>query len=170
MEQIQDVESHNIYRLAKKLRIPAPLRWRMIKKTSRDNARTPMQWDGSEHAGFTSGTPWLKINSNYTKINMAAQTDDPDSVRCFYKKMIALRAGSDVLKYGAFRLVSASGHLFLYERILDGKTCRVLLNFGRRPEKAPCSGHVLISSYGRTQYDGKLLPWEAVVIEKGTEK
>ncbi len=170
MDQIQDVESHNIYRLAKKLLIPAPIRWRMIKKTSRDNARTPMQWNGGKNAGFTAGTPWLGINRNYTRINMAGQKDDPDSVLGFYKKMIALRAGSELIKYGAFRLVRASGKLFVYEREKEGKCCRVLLNFGSRPAKSPCAGSVLVSSSGRTRYDGRLLPWEAVVIEKGEEQ
>ena len=65
----------------------------MMKTKSRDNARTPMQWDDSENAGFTTGTPWLGVNANYTRINMAAQMNDPDSVRSFYKSMIALRAG-----------------------------------------------------------------------------
>ena len=58
---------------------------------SRDNARTPMQWDDSENAGFTTGTPWLKVNPNYREINAAAQTDDPDSVFSFYRRLIALR-------------------------------------------------------------------------------
>ena len=68
MKQIRDVESHNIYRLAKRLHIPAPLRWRMIKATSRDNARTPMQWDNSPNAGFTDGRPWIDVNGNYRSI------------------------------------------------------------------------------------------------------
>jgi oligo-1,6-glucosidase len=167
MEQVRDVESLNIYRLAKKLHIPGFLRWRMIKKTSRDNARTPMQWNAGENAGFTTGTPWLKINGDYTRINMAGQMDDPDSVRSFYKKMIALRAGNEVLKYGAFRLIRASGKLFVYEREMNEKTFRILLNFGKRPAKVFCGGDVLVSNYGRAQLDGMLLPFEAVVIEKG---
>lgn len=170
MDQIQDVESRNIYRLAKKLHLPKFYRWRMMKKTSRDNARTPMQWNAGENAGFTAGRPWLKVNSNYTNINLAAQKNDPDSVSSFYSKMIALRAGSQTLKYGAFHLIRASGRLFIYEREGDEGCCRVLLNFSKRPAKAPCAGNVLISNCGRTQYDGNLLPWEAVVIEKGIEK
>jgi oligo-1,6-glucosidase len=170
MDEIQDVESHNIYRLAKKLLIPAPFRWRMIKKTSRDNARTPMQWNAGKNAGFTAGTPWLGINRNYSRINMDGQKDDPDSVLGFYKKMIALRAGSELIKYGAFRLIRASGKLFAYEREKDGKCCRVLLNFGSLPVRSPCAGRVLVSSSGRTRYDGRLQPWEAVVIDKGEEQ
>jgi len=167
MEQIQDVESHNIWRLAKKLGIPAFYRWRMIRATSRDNARTPMQWNAEKNAGFTTGTPWLGVNRNHTKINVAAQAQDPDSIRSFYKQLIALRAGSDLFKYGGFRLVRASRRLFIYDREKDGKACRVLLNFSKRPQKVSCGGHVLLSNYGRTVYDGQLLPYEAMIMDMG---
>ena len=64
---------------------------KVVSKYSRDNARTPMQWTDGANAGFTTGKPWLKVNPNYTDINAAAQQDDPDSVRSFYKQLIALR-------------------------------------------------------------------------------
>lgn len=165
MDQLQDVESHNIYEFAKKLHLPESYRWKMIKRTSRDNSRTPVQWNDKENAGFTTGKPWLGINSNYKQINMAAQLTDPDSVRSFYRSMIALRAGSGVLKYGGFRLISASRRLFIYEREQDGATYRVLLNFGRRTIRAQCSGAVIMSTYGRTAFDGALKPYEAIVID-----
>ncbi len=165
MDQLQDVESHNIYKLAKKLHIPKGYRWRMMQRCSRDNARTPVQWDASPHGGFTTGTPWLGVNGNHTRINMAAQKDDPASVRSYYKRMIALRAGSDALKYGAFVLEAADKHLFCYRRELDGKACRVLLNFSKHPQHVPGSGNVLISNYGRKDYDGVLQPYEAVILE-----
>lgn len=165
MEQLQDVESHNIDKLAKRLHLPKGYRWRMMQRTSRDNARTPMQWDSSANAGFTMGQPWLGVNSNHTRINVAAQKNDPDSVRSYYKKMIALRSGSDVLKYGAFQLVAATKHLFCYDRERNGRICRVLLNFGARPQRVSASGTVLISSYGRMAYDGVLQPYEAMILE-----
>jgi glycosidase len=139
----------------------------MIKTKSRDNARTPVQWNDSEHGGFTKGTPWLGVNDNHKRINMAAQMADPSSVRSHYKRMIALRADNDVLKYGSFSLVAAKKHLFIYDREWNGSAYRVLLNFGKRPRKALCSGRVVISNYERITYDGVLRPWEAVVIEKG---
>lgn len=170
MEQIQDVESHNVYRLAKKLHIPAFYRWRMIKNCSRDNARTPMQWNTEDNAGFSTGKPWLAVNRNYTRINMAAQMDDPNSVRSFYKTMIALRANSDVLKYGEFRLVSATRHLFIYERKLNGQVYRVILSFSKKARKAPCHGTLLVSNYRRNTYDGTLSPYEAVIIDRTSAK
>ncbi len=167
MEQVRDVESHNIYKLAKRLHLPSGYRWKMIKTKSRDNARTPVQWDGSAHGGFTIGTPWLGVNANYMRINMAAQTGDPNSIRSYYKRMIALRAGSDLLKYGLFSLVTAKKHLFVYDRSYRGQACRVLLNFGKKPRKAPCTGRVVISNYERTAYDDVLQPWEAVIVDRG---
>ena len=166
MDQIQDVESHNIYRLAKRLHIPSGLRWRMIKATSRDNARTPVQWNGGPNAGFTAGRPWLGINHNYTRINMASQMEDPDSIRSFYKAMIALRAGSDILKFGTFVSEAISKHLFIYKRELNGQSLTVLLNFNSRHRRAYCSGDVVLSSYGRKSFDGLLQPYEAVILKE----
>jgi oligo-1,6-glucosidase len=168
MDQIQDVESHNVYKLAKKLHIPAFYRWRMIKTCSRDNARTPMQWNSEENAGFSTGQPWLAVNHNYKRINMAAQMDDPDSVRSFYKTMIALRVESDVLKFGEFRFISATRHLFIYERELNGQINRIILNFSKKTQKSPCDGTLLLSNYSRKTYDGTLSPYEAVIIDKET--
>lgn len=165
MDQIKDVESLNIYDFAKRLHFPSFYRWRMITRSSRDNSRTPMQWNAETNAGFTTGEPWIGVNKNYKSINVASQTGDPDSVRSFYKRMIALRAGSDVLKYGSFRLIRASRHAFIYEREKDGQVYRVLLNFGRRPRKVQCGGGVIVSNYGRTEYDGALKPYEAVLID-----
>jgi oligo-1,6-glucosidase len=165
MEDIMDVESLNIYKTAKKLHIPEFYRWRMIKRSSRDNARTPMQWSAGPGADFTTGEPWLGINRNYKTINAAAQVDDPYSIWSFYKSMIALRADSDVLKYGVFRLVRASGSLFIYEREQDGQVYRVLLNFGKRPKQVPGSGNVIMSNYGRAEYNGSLKPYEAVLLD-----
>lgn len=170
MAQIQDVESHNIYRLAKRLHIPASYRWRMIRTASRDNARTPMQWSSDENAGFTTGKPWLGVNRNHTHINVAAQKNDPHSIRSFYKTLIALRAQSDVLKYGEFRLVAAARHLMVYDRVQDGKSMRVLLNFSKRILKVPAQGRFVLSNYERSGYDGTLSPYEAVILDTQSGK
>lgn len=165
MDAIRDVESLNIFRTAKRLHIPEGYRWKMIRRSSRDNARTPYQWDDTKNAGFTAGTPWLGINKNYSRINLAAQMGDPGSVRNFYKQMIALRADSDVLKYGSFRLIKSSRRIIIFEREKDGRALRVLLNFSKRRLSAPCEGSVLLSNYGRTLYDARLMPYEALIIE-----
>jgi len=165
MEQIQDVESHNIYRMAKRLHFPKGLRWRMIKATSRDNARTPMQWNDGLNAGFTTGKPWLGVNANYKNINMASQMQDPGSIRSYYKKMIALRAGSDVLKWGSFIPLETGNRLFVYQRKLQDQTLIVILNFSNQSVKAPYGGEVVTSSYGRADFGGTLQPYEAVILK-----
>jgi oligo-1,6-glucosidase len=165
MEQIQDVESHNIYRMAKRLHFPKGLRWKMIQASSRDNARTPMQWNNGNNAGFTTGKPWLGVNSNYTEINMASQRNDPNSIRSYYKTMIALRAGNNVLKWGSFISVETGKSLFVYQRKLHDQTLTVLLNFSSRSVKAPYAGEVVISNYGTTAYNRELQPYEAVILK-----
>lgn len=74
----------------------------MLNRYSRDHARTPMQWDASENAGFTSGTPWLMVNPDYVRVNAAAQESDPDSVLNYYRRLIALRKERPAMVYGEF--------------------------------------------------------------------
>ena len=81
---------------------------RFIGLRGRDNARTPMQWDDSKNAGFTSGTPWIKVNPNYKEVNAAAERKDPDSVFCYYQKLIALRKREAVMVYGSYCLLYTS--------------------------------------------------------------
>ena len=175
MDQIQDVESHNIYQLAKRLHFPSGLRWRMIKASSRDNARTPVQWNDSPNAGFTTGVPWLGINRNYGRINIASQINDPDSVRSFYKTMISLRAGSEVLKYGSFEPVIIKKHLFIYKRELNSENLIIALNFSGNMQKVSInlsesftqdvrSLSLILSNYEREAFDGLLNPYEALIL------
>jgi oligo-1,6-glucosidase len=116
IEEVKDIETHNLNRLMKKFFFPAWLRWRWLRLSSRDNARTPFQWDSGPGAGFSSGAPWLGVNRNYRVLNYAAQRDDPASVLSFYKQMIRFRAGNYVLKYGEFHPLCARGPVIAYER------------------------------------------------------
>lgn len=178
MDEIKDVESHNIYRLAEKLHFPKKVRWNMIKATSRDNARTPMQWDPGPGAGFTTGEPWLGINKNHKVINMAAQLEDPASIRSMYKAMIHIRSKSDILKYGSFEPLKITRRLFAYKRVLDGKALTIILNFSSSCIKTGFTGKVLLSNHADrfdadalekpgTAFDGTLKPWEAVIMKAG---
>jgi len=163
--QIKDVESHNVYRMAKRLHIPETIRWRMIKRTTRDNARTPMQWNDGFNAGFTTGKPWLPVNPNYTRINVESQINNADSIRNFYKTMIKLRAGNDVLKYGNFEALKIERHLFAYKRTYGDQSLIIALNFSPRPRKFNCSGEVILSNYKTGFSGGVLKPYEAVIIK-----
>jgi oligo-1,6-glucosidase len=122
LDQVKDIETHNLNRLMKKLFIPAPLRWKWLRLSSRDNARTPFQWSGEPGAGFTGPArpgeagPWLGINGNHKRINYEAQKDDPGSILSYYKKMIRMRAESGALKYGTFTPLFSGRRLMMYRR------------------------------------------------------
>jgi oligo-1,6-glucosidase len=168
--ELNDVESRNLDALMKKLHIPAFLRWKWIRASSRDNARTPAQWSGARNAGFAGGTPWLGVNGNYRRINYEAQKGNPGSVLGFYKELIRLRSSSELLKRGSFEPLFARGPLMAYERRLGDERCRVLLNFSGRVVRPPgeWAGEggwkLWVSNTGRAELAGKILPWEALLV------
>ncbi len=106
-----------------------------LKFLSRDNGRTPMQWDASEQAGFTTGTPWLPVNDNYKKINVAVENEDPESCLNHFKKMVQLRKDNPVFVYGKYTLLLPEhDQIYAYTRELDGEKMLIMLNFS--PEVA----------------------------------
>lgn len=109
----------------------------------RDNGRTPMQWDASEHAGFTTGTPWLAVNPNYTEINAAEAVKDPDSIYHYYRNLIRLRKEHNVTGYVDFRLLmEEDGQVFAYTRTLGGEMLLVVLNFFGEPAVFELDGDI----------------------------
>lgn len=137
MSEVMDIESHNIYALTQKLHFPAALRWKMIQRTSRDNARTPMQWDNTPNAGFTTGTPWLKINGNFPDVNVAKEEADPNGILAFWQYMIRLRKETSVLCDGEFVPVHIGKSVFAFERVLDGKRMMCIFNMCGKQVKLP---------------------------------
>ena len=102
----------------------------IMRRQSRDNARTPMQWNDSENAGFTSGKPWLRVNPNYVSINAEDQLRREDSVYRYYQKLIRLRKESDLIVYGDFQMLCPeSEEIFAYVRTLNGMKLIVVCNF-----------------------------------------
>ena len=146
--------------------------WPCIIFRSRDNARTPVQWDDSEQAGFTTGTPWIAVNPNYKEINAKAETKDPDSVFHYYKKLIALRKENPIMVYGKYEpLMEDSEELFVYTRTLDEQKLLVVTNFTDQdtaftiPEEftgAPCLISNMENDYGESNIIIK--PYEAFVL------
>ena len=166
LRQLSDVESLNVEGILARLHVPRGLRWRLIAATSRDNARTPFQWEGGDGAGFTTGRPWLGINHNCKEINLAAQEGNPHSLYHWYRDLIALRREKKVLRRGAFIPLEATRQVFAYRRELPGnKPITVVLNFSDRPAATTCQGAVLRDNLGRETFDGTLAPWEAVLLE-----
>lgn len=116
LRDIKDIESFNANQFMKRLFLTHKLRRKLILRTSRDNARTPVQWDSTENAGFTTGTPWLKINSNSSYINVETEQDDEDSILNFYKKMIEFRKSSKALSEGTYRKIASPSDVYIYTR------------------------------------------------------
>lgn len=166
MEKVRDVESINIWNVGKRLHLPYGLRWRMIKTKSRDNARTPMQWDDSINGGFSAGTPWLSVNGNYPRINVKRQEDDPGSVLSYYRQLIAFRNGSRVLQEGDFTELYRKNGVYAYRRACDGEALTIVISLAEGERKNPASGEVVCSNYGRETAPARLAPYEALVLRE----
>ena len=164
LRQLNDVESKNVDKVLRRYHIPRKLRWKIIARSSRDNARTPFQWDGGPKAGFTGGRPWLGINSNCAEINLAAQEEDPDSIWNWYKDLSALRRERTVLRQGSFVPLETGRQVFAYRRELAGESMTVALNFSGQNAQTACRGTLVRSNYPRNGFDGTLRPWEAVIL------
>lgn len=137
LDEIQDVESHTVWEMARKLGIPRGLCWKMICRSSRDNGRTPMQWSKEENAGFTTGKPWLKINGNYRKVNAAMEMADGNGIWAFWKYMISLRKSEPALREGDYFPAYMKGSIYAFERVLDGKRLLCICNFSAKTVKLP---------------------------------
>ncbi len=130
-DEFRDIESINAYQeWCVNGTISHDAFWPCLAFKSRDNARTPVQWDDSAHAGFTTGTPWIAVNPNYKTINAKAQTANPDSVFHYYKKLIALRKQYPVIVYGKYEaLLEDSEELFAYTRTYENEKLLVVCSF-----------------------------------------
>lgn len=174
IEAYRDLESLNLYEARKAAGYPEAEIMASLYARSRDNARTPMQWDASPHGGFTTGTPWLTENPNYREINATAALADPDSIFHYYRRLIALRKTYPVFVHGDFTLLEPDHPcLFVYRRRLARQSLLVICNYGGGEtawslpagwDDAQC----LISNYP-DRLPGRLRPWEARILLR-TEK
>ena len=156
LEDFRDIESINAYHeLTESGQVSPEDMMRFLRYKSRDNARTPMQWDDSENAGFTTGTPWIMVNPNYKEINAKEQLARPDSVFHFYQKLIRLRKEREIIPYGEYELLLPEDpDLYVYTRALGEHKLLVICNF-RKEEKEftlpegfdPGMGEILIGNY-----------------------
>ncbi|WP_431091233.1 alpha,alpha-phosphotrehalase [Paenibacillus sp. 8b26] len=130
IEEFRDVESLNMYRILQEQGKSAEEALNMIRERSRDNSRTPMQWDDSPNAGFTSGTPWIKVDERYPQINVQAQLKEPNSIYHHYQKLIRLRKTVQVITDGNYqRLDEAHPKIYAYQRSNEKETLIVISNF-----------------------------------------
>ncbi len=135
IDDYDDINTHGEYQMALDAGLTEEQALKACYLNSRDNARTPMQWNDSENAGFTTGRPWLKINPNYKTINVKAQAKDDHSVLSYYKKLLALRKSKnykEIFIYGSFTpLFEDTQNIFAYKRTLEDRSIIVLANFDR---------------------------------------
>lgn len=170
VDQLNDVESRNVNRILSAYHVPEWLKWKIISRTSRDNARTPMQWDDGPNAGFTTADrAWLGVNRNYHFINLADQENDPDSIWSWYKDLAQLRREREVLRRGDFLWLEYTHKVFVYRRRLGAESVTVALNFSNRPARVGSRGSLLRSNYQREEFDGRMNPWETVILENHVE-
>lgn len=143
------------------------------KQTSRENGRTPFQWDTTKNAGFTTGKPWLKVNPNYTIINAEAQEKDPNSTLNYFRTLVQLRKKEPAFVYGKYTLLDRENpNVFAYIRELEGKKILVLLNFSEKKSAfnigvSTSKSKIILDNYTGTKNFKKnvLRPFEAVIIE-----
>ena len=176
IDQFRDLDSINAYReLVEEQKVfTSEEMMRYLRYKSRDNARTPFQWDDSENAGFSTGTPWIMVNPNYREINAKDQLEREDSVFHYYQKLIRLRKEQEVIVYGTYDLLLPdSKEIYAYTRTLGEEKLLVVCNFYEPevsfelPEEF-AGGTCLISNYPEVSLKAEmtLRPYEAFVIKK----
>ena len=176
IDDYNDIESLNMYkeRLSQGYSLEEIME--SIYAKGRDNARTPMQWSKENNAGFTTGTPWLKVNKNYKYINVEQAINDENSILYYYKKLIKLRRESDVIKYGDYKLIlEEHPEIFAYTRSWNDDNILVICNFYGNTinvflgeEYSEKDSQIILSNYKDAKILGrdiKLRPYEAIVYK-----
>lgn len=167
LDEYMDVETHRIYDIARKLKFPKNYIWKMIQRTSRDNARQPMQWNSE--GGFSSAKPWLKMNKNTKVINVDMQLTDDQSILNYYKALISLRKSNPVFLDGIFKPLYNKRGIFIFSRELANHLAFVILNLTNKPKKIPIKieGKLLLSNLEDKTIDERhLKPFEARIIDR----
>lgn len=152
IEQYRDVESINMYNILKEKDMPEAEVLEILRHKSRDNSRTPVQWNDSEHAGFTTGTPWIEVASNYKEINAERAIKDPNSIFYHYKKLISLRKEYDIITDGDYELLLEDDEqIFAYIRSTNTEKLLVVNNFYSQPTVFQLPEHVDVNDFSREQ-------------------
>jgi glycosidase len=174
IDEFKDMITFNNEKMFKKLGIKGDKFVKMANKGSRENSRTPIQWDDSEYAGFSTVEPWFNLNPNYKEINVAAAEKDPNSILNYYRKLLKFRKENEVAIYGSFKqYYENSKELFVYERELDDVKLLVINSFTENEVefKAPqgfdlTKGELVLSNYDYPATTGngfKTKPYETRV-------
>lgn len=174
IDQYKDIAAINGYKKAASDGEDLELYLKKLHLLSRDNGRTPMQWDASKNAGFTNSDPWLPVNKNHITVNVASQQEDPNSVLNHFKKMVALRKNNLVLVYGQYQILQEEHPtIYAYSRTLEDQQMKVFLNFSESVSQInlhdldQCKA-VLINNYDLLTIEDNTItlePYQAVVLK-----
>jgi oligo-1,6-glucosidase len=172
IEDYRDIESLNAYAEVAAHGGDTGALLAALRAQSRDNARTPVQWDATANAGFTTGTPWIAVNPNYREINAAAQHDDPGSVFHFYRRLIELRHTEPAVALGDFTMLLPDDEaVYAFVRRLAGTELLVLGNFTGHPQAlaldAWADAELVLGNYPAAGLDVPLRAWESRVYRRG---
>ena len=171
IEDYKDMPTLNEYQHQKNIGGDLKKFIREIKFSSRDNGRTPMQWDSSINSGFSTGIPWLQVNKNYTTINVSAEEKDPNSCLNYFRKIVKLRKENPVLVYGKYTLLDKENTaVYSFTREENGKKFLVLLNFTSKEVTLKTDINIsrakmLINNYSTPAINNQLRPYEAIIYE-----
>jgi len=171
IEDYRDIETINKYRHVKQLHGDLKQFLASRKISARDNGRTPFQWDSTAHAGFSTGTPWIKVNPNYKTVNEVSEEQDPTSVLNYFRQIVKLRKDHPVLVYGKYVLLDKDNPgIYAYTRELNGKKLLVLLNFKSKAATANTGidlkkATLLLGNYVSPSKGETLQPYEAVIYQ-----
>ncbi|MDR0696824.1 MAG: alpha-glucosidase [Christensenellaceae bacterium] len=174
-DEYADIMTKRIFQITKKF---PPLYWlakKVMKKIARDNARTPMQWNGTINAGFTTGTPWFKLNPNYGDVNVVESLKNPNSILNFYKKLLDFRRGNEIIINGSYKEYFPNNKsVYAFERVYNGKRYIVICNFKEGIVNLNCidmnamGAKLILSNYANTEETFKhgmtLRPYEAFIF------
>lgn len=174
ISQYRDVESLNHFRILQEKGLTEGDAYRILQVHSRDNGRTPMQWEGGENGGFTDASPWIEVNGNCKEINAAQQMMDGDSIFHYYQELVRLRKEYDVISYGSFQALDEENPSVLaYKREYGGEELAVICNFYEKETewKSPASlqgFQRLLGNYEKCEVkdEMRLRPYEAMVLWK----
>ena len=175
IDEVDDISTLDEYQVALNAGLTPDAALKAVNRVSRDNARTPFQWDASENAGFTTGTPWLRVNRNYTEINLESQKKDPDSVYQYYRRLLALRkdpAYAETVVYGELVPVfEDQDRVMAYYRKSADQTLLVIGNYKTQPQTLTLPAEIrkiVLNNLPQLKTDGNeimLEGYQAVILE-----
>lgn len=168
IDEYRDVESLNAFKILKEQNIDEKEIIKILKVKSRDNSRTPMQWDDSQYAGFSKYKPWIDVAYNFKEINVQKQIQDKNSLFNFYKKLIEVRKANDILCEGSVDILDSQDEIMIIKRTLDNKNVIAILNLSEQEIqydwKKYSKANILINNYHSVDYE-KLSPFQGLILE-----